>query len=122
MTRLIDQDQFRPSLREKAFLDLDQGALPACCAPSRPDAVRRTEAIAMIVCSCNVLSDRDVRTVIVAGAPRTPCQVYGCLACIPQCGRCAVTIRRPPVKLEPYPKYSRCLVSAATAASRQMTQ
>jgi bacterioferritin-associated ferredoxin len=48
----------------------------------------------MIVCSCNVLSDRDVRSALAADAPRTPCQVYGCLACSPQCGRCAVTIRR----------------------------
>jgi bacterioferritin-associated ferredoxin len=48
----------------------------------------------MIVCSCNVLSDRDVRCAIAAGAPRTPCEIYGCLACSPQCGRCAVTIRR----------------------------
>jgi bacterioferritin-associated ferredoxin len=48
----------------------------------------------MIVCSCNVLSDRDVRAALAAGVPRTPCQVYGCLACTPQCGRCARTIRR----------------------------
>jgi bacterioferritin-associated ferredoxin len=50
----------------------------------------------MIVCSCNVLSDRDVRAVAAAaeGAPRTAGQVYGCLACSPQCGRCARTIKR----------------------------
>ena len=49
----------------------------------------------MIVCSCNVFSDGDVRTVVNASAPpRTAGQVYGCLGCSPQCGRCARTIRR----------------------------
>ena len=49
----------------------------------------------MIVCSCNVLSDRDVRTAVNGSEPpRTAGQVYGCLGCSPQCGRCARTIRR----------------------------
>ena len=49
----------------------------------------------MIVCSCNVLSDEEVRlAVAAAGAPRTVRQVYGCLSCSAQCGRCAETIRR----------------------------
>ncbi len=50
----------------------------------------------MIVCSCNVLSDHDVRATLAAGdaAPRTTCQVYHCLGCNAQCGRCARTIRR----------------------------
>jgi bacterioferritin-associated ferredoxin len=49
----------------------------------------------MIVCSCNVLSDHDVRTAVGASEPpRTPGQVYGCLGCSPQCGRCARTIKR----------------------------
>ena len=49
----------------------------------------------MIVCSCNVLSDHDVRAAIGAEqTPRTTGQVYGCLGCSPQCGRCARTIRR----------------------------
>jgi bacterioferritin-associated ferredoxin len=50
----------------------------------------------MIVCSCNVLSDRDVRAAVSAGdaRPRTTGQVYGCLGCSAQCGRCARTIRR----------------------------
>lgn len=48
----------------------------------------------MIVCSCNVLSDYDVRdTLIGTTPPRTAGQVYGCLGCSPQCGRCAKTIR-----------------------------
>ncbi len=53
----------------------------------------------MIICSCNVFSDHDVRTVVTdvaAGAdlPRTTGQVYGCLGCSAQCGRCARTIKQ----------------------------
>ena len=51
----------------------------------------------MIVCSCNVLTDHDVRTAVSAGRdfiPRTANQVYGCLGCSAQCGRCARTIRQ----------------------------
>jgi bacterioferritin-associated ferredoxin len=49
----------------------------------------------MIVCSCNVLSDQDVRTACKAEAPpRSTGQVYGCLGCSAQCGRCARTIRK----------------------------
>ena len=50
----------------------------------------------MIVCSCNVLSDKDVRSTLVTAeaAPRTTGQVYRCLGCSAQCGRCARTIRR----------------------------
>jgi bacterioferritin-associated ferredoxin len=49
----------------------------------------------MIVCSCNVLSDDEVRAAVARAAPpRTACEVYGCLGCSPQCGRCMRTIRR----------------------------
>ncbi len=50
----------------------------------------------MIVCSCNVLSDDDVRAAVTTAAevPRTARQVYGCLGCSAECGRCARTIRR----------------------------
>jgi bacterioferritin-associated ferredoxin len=48
----------------------------------------------MIVCSCNVLSDSQVRTAVSRAAPRSATQVYGCLGCSPQCGRCLTTIRR----------------------------
>ena len=49
----------------------------------------------MIVCSCNVLSDCQVRATVEAeaGGARTPGQVYRCLGCSPQCGRCARTIK-----------------------------
>jgi len=50
----------------------------------------------MIVCSCNVLSDHDVRSAVAAAddVPRTARQVYGCLGCSAECGRCARTIRK----------------------------
>jgi bacterioferritin-associated ferredoxin len=49
----------------------------------------------MIVCSCNVLSDQQVRAVLNgAECPRRPAEIYGCLGCSPQCGRCARTLRR----------------------------
>ena len=49
----------------------------------------------MIVCYCNVLSDQDVRSACQAEErPRSTGQVYGCLGCSAQCGRCARTIRK----------------------------
>jgi bacterioferritin-associated ferredoxin len=48
----------------------------------------------MIICSCNVLSDQDVRSAVAAKPTRSTSQVYGCLGCSAQCGRCARTIRR----------------------------
>ena len=50
----------------------------------------------MVVCSCNVLSDDDVRAAVSSAAelPRTAAQVYGCLGCSAECGRCARTLKR----------------------------
>ncbi len=49
----------------------------------------------MIVCSCNVISDHDVRRAVnTAPSLRSTGEVYGCLGCSAQCGRCARTIRR----------------------------
>ncbi|WJR77093.1 (2Fe-2S)-binding protein [Bradyrhizobium sp. NP1] len=49
----------------------------------------------MIVCSCNVLSDHDVRSAVNSAdaLPRNPKQLYGCLGCSAECGRCARTIK-----------------------------
>jgi bacterioferritin-associated ferredoxin len=48
----------------------------------------------VIVCSCNVLSDSQIRSAIASG---TPCarlkQVYTSLCCAAKCGRCARTIK-----------------------------
>jgi bacterioferritin-associated ferredoxin len=58
------------------------------------DKVAVEDHRAMIICSCNVLSDQDVRSAVAADTPRSTRQVYGCLGCSAQCGRCARTIRR----------------------------
>ena len=49
----------------------------------------------MIVCSCNVLSDHDVRNAVSASGslPRNAKQLYGCLGCSAECGRCARNIK-----------------------------
>src|SRR6201997_1566710 len=49
----------------------------------------------MIVCSCNILSDSDVRNAVNAAddALRHAKQVYDCLGCSAECGRCARTIK-----------------------------
>lgn len=49
----------------------------------------------MIVCHCNVLSDRDICACLGDGpdCPRAVGEVYTCLGCSPECGRCARTIR-----------------------------
>jgi bacterioferritin-associated ferredoxin len=49
----------------------------------------------MIVCSCNVLSDHDVRHAVNT-ADNALCnakQIYDCLGCSAECGRCARTIK-----------------------------
>ncbi len=49
----------------------------------------------MIVCSCNVFSEHQVRSVVATAAQRPRMsQVYACLGCSAQCGRCARTIKR----------------------------
>src|SRR5579864_4952578 len=52
-------------------------------------------AALMIVCSCNVLSDHDVRSAVESAQdlPRSAKQLYGCLGCSAECGRCARTIK-----------------------------
>jgi bacterioferritin-associated ferredoxin len=49
----------------------------------------------MIVCSCNVFSDRDVESAV-AGAAQRPrvSQVYASLSCSAKCGRCTHTVKR----------------------------
>lgn len=52
--------------------------------------------VIMIICSCNVLTDKAVRGAVMdADAPvRTSSEVYSCLGCSPQCGRWARSIKR----------------------------
>lgn len=50
----------------------------------------------MIICSCNVLSDHDVRKVVeraAHGETVSPARVHGCLGCSKKCGRCLRTIK-----------------------------
>ena len=48
----------------------------------------------MIVCSCNVVTDSEIRATLAGGAcPRTPFAVYECLGCRLNCGRCIATVR-----------------------------
>jgi len=47
---------------------------------------------AMYVCSCNALTDHDVRAI--AAAASCVAEVYACLGCTPCCGVCARTIRK----------------------------
>jgi bacterioferritin-associated ferredoxin len=49
----------------------------------------------MIVCSCNVISDGDVRAVVGPQlGPASTAQIYRDLGHQPQCGRCASSIRK----------------------------
>ena len=64
--------------------------------PCRDDAASlKVFSRFMIVCSCNVLSDHDVRHAVNTAddALRNAKQIYDCLGCSAQCGRCARTIR-----------------------------
>jgi bacterioferritin-associated ferredoxin len=47
----------------------------------------------VIICSCNVLSDQDVRAAIEEPLHTTVAQVYRGLGHAPLCGRCASSIR-----------------------------
>jgi bacterioferritin-associated ferredoxin len=49
----------------------------------------------MIVCSCNVFSDQQVRSTLAnATQQMRMSQIYDCLGCSARCGRCAQTIER----------------------------
>jgi bacterioferritin-associated ferredoxin len=50
----------------------------------------------MIICSCNVFSESDVRRSVAnaQNPPKDARGVYPLLGCAPQCGKCAPTIER----------------------------
>ena len=50
----------------------------------------------MIVCSCNVLSDKQILSVVANANRRPPTmsQVYAGLGCRARCGGCAATIKK----------------------------
>jgi len=48
----------------------------------------------MIICSCNVFSDTDVKNAVESElCPQTLSAVYKCLGCSPSCGRCLEAVR-----------------------------
>ena len=49
----------------------------------------------MIVCSCNVISCRQIKGMIGpdGSGPATAGEAYDCLGCSPDCGRCARAVR-----------------------------
>jgi bacterioferritin-associated ferredoxin len=54
----------------------------------------KLERSGVIVCSCNVLSDKQILATLQLGAgPQAASQVYRCLGCAPRCGRCLETVR-----------------------------
>jgi bacterioferritin-associated ferredoxin len=75
----------------------------------------------MIVCSCNVLSDGQIKACLNPGddCPRTAAQVYQCLGCSPKCGRCARTIRS--IVAGALGEAHACSTSCATACPRAKT-
>jgi bacterioferritin-associated ferredoxin len=48
----------------------------------------------MIVCSCNVLSDAQVKSAVASAAPRPRMSsIYALLGCAAKCGRCTRNIK-----------------------------
>jgi bacterioferritin-associated ferredoxin len=54
--------------------------------------IARIGSQSVIVCSCNVLSDQQIRSAISQCTRMS--QVYGGLGCTAQCGRCTSTIKQ----------------------------
>jgi bacterioferritin-associated ferredoxin len=48
----------------------------------------------MIICSCNVVSDHDVRIATASKPKHTIGRLFRHLGCTAQCGRCARSIKR----------------------------
>ncbi|MGV7214652.1 (2Fe-2S)-binding protein [Bradyrhizobium sp. UFLA05-112] len=53
-------------------------------------------ALRMIICSCNVLSDRDIKEAVASAEAdlNSTAQVYNCLGCLVHCGLCSRSVRR----------------------------
>lgn len=88
---------FQPNVCSLELLEKTFFSFASCTCVAYPIINPTSEPFpSMIVCSCNVLSDHDVRRAVSVAElpPRTPGQVYGCLGCSAQCGRCARTIKQ----------------------------
>ncbi len=65
----------------------------------------------MIVCSCNVFSDAQVRSAIASAAQRPRMsRVYASLGCAAKCGGCAHTIKKIIDETGDYSTYSGCAI------------
>jgi bacterioferritin-associated ferredoxin len=78
----------------------------------------------MIVCSCNVISDHDIRGVVVSAEIElySTAQVYDCLGCVVQCGLCSRSVRNILDEREvDCPRYARCAENKAATRSCERT-
>ena len=46
----------------------------------------------MYICICNGITDRQIKMAVANGAVRSVSDVYRCMQCKPECGRCAPTV------------------------------
>jgi bacterioferritin-associated ferredoxin len=83
-----ENDKRKPATAAAIVLEHPRAAPSICAGP--------TPRSSMIVCSCNVLSDHEIRLVAMAAREPalSPCEVHQCFGCRVQCGRCARSIRR----------------------------
>jgi bacterioferritin-associated ferredoxin len=49
--------------------------------------------LAVIVCLCNAISDRDIRRSLTDGQAASVADVYASAGCAPRCGRCVPMVR-----------------------------
>jgi bacterioferritin-associated ferredoxin len=74
----------------------------------------------MIVCHCNVLTDKQILATLAdepLTMPRSPVQVYKCLGCAPNCGRCLTAVR---ALLQKARANSACAVGCATCPAQHV--
>lgn len=73
----------------------------------------------MIVCHCNVLTESQIITALSQNPldlPNSPVQVYKCMGCKPNCGRCMPEVRR----LLEEAKINACAVGCATCPAANL--
>jgi bacterioferritin-associated ferredoxin len=68
----------------------------------------------VIVCSCNALSDTEVRSAIASARARPRMSsIYASLGCAAECGRCASTIKTIREGIKRFATTSRVAIEAA---------
>ena len=48
----------------------------------------------MFICICNGFTDRQIKGAVREGTAHSVSDVYRCMGCKPQCGRCAPPVRK----------------------------